>query len=147
MALVEIHQLTKQYTKGDQTITPLEDAELQVQEHEFVSLMGASGSGKSTLLNMIAGIDRPLSGSIVIDGTDITQLSRSQLASWRTRNVGYIFQFFNCSISATSVSEVTGIPRATVIRKLDKLVNLGFLINSLNSLTSSQKLSLTTINY
>ena len=60
MALVEIHQLTKQYTKGDQTITPLEDAELQIQEHEFVSLMGASGSGKSTLLNMIAGIDRPL---------------------------------------------------------------------------------------
>ena len=95
MALVEIHNLTKQYTKGDQTITPLEDADLQVQEHEFVSLMGASGSGKSTLLNMVAGIDRPLSGSIVIDGTDITQLSRSQLASWRTRNVGYIFQTHN----------------------------------------------------
>ncbi|HIN94143.1 MAG TPA: ABC transporter ATP-binding protein [Planctomycetes bacterium] len=95
MALVEINNLTKQYTKGDQTITPLEDADLQVQEHEFVSLMGASGSGKSTLLNMVAGIDRPLSGSIVIDGTDITQLSRSRLANWRARNVGYIFQTHN----------------------------------------------------
>lgn len=95
MALVDLQNVTKQYTKGDQTITPLDDAHLQVEEHEFVSLMGASGSGKSTLLNMIAGIDRPDSGSIVINGTDITQLSRSKLANWRTRNVGYIFQTHN----------------------------------------------------
>lgn len=95
MALVEVQNLTKQYTKGDQTITPLDAVDLQVAEHEFVSLMGASGSGKSTLLNLIAGIDRPLSGNILVDGTDITQLTRAQLAQWRSRNVGYIFQTHN----------------------------------------------------
>ena len=95
MALVEVQNITKQFTKGDQTITPLDEVDLQVEEHDFISLMGASGSGKSTLLNLIAGIDRPLSGSIIVDGTDITQLSRSQLAHWRSRNVGYIFQTHN----------------------------------------------------
>ncbi len=95
MPLVEVQNVTKQYTKGDQTITPLDEVDFQVEEHDFVSLMGASGSGKSTLLNLIAGIDRPLSGSIIVDGTDITQLSRSQLAHWRSRNVGYIFQTHN----------------------------------------------------
>ncbi|MFP6621408.1 MAG: ABC transporter ATP-binding protein [Pirellulaceae bacterium] len=95
MPLVEVQNVTKQYTKGDQTITPLDEVHFQVEEHDFVSLMGASGSGKSTLLNLIAGIDRPLSGSIIVDGTDITQLSRSQLAHWRSRNVGYIFQTHN----------------------------------------------------
>ena len=95
MPLVEVQNVTKQYTKGDQTITPLDEVHLQVEEHDFVSLMGASGSGKSTLLNLIAGIDTPLSGSIIVDGTDITQLSRSQLAHWRSRNVGYIFQTHN----------------------------------------------------
>lgn len=95
MPLVEVQNVTKQYTKGDQTITPLDEVHFQIEEHDFVSLMGASGSGKSTLLNLIAGIDRPLSGSIIVDGTDITQLSRSQLAHWRSRNVGYIFQTHN----------------------------------------------------
>ncbi|MEC9003477.1 MAG: ABC transporter ATP-binding protein [Planctomycetota bacterium] len=95
MPLVEVQNVTKQYTKGDQTITPLDEVHLQVEEHDFVSLMGASGSGKSTLLNLIAGIDTPLSGNIIVDGTDITQLSRSQLAHWRARNVGYIFQTHN----------------------------------------------------
>ncbi len=95
MPLVEVQDVTKQYTKGDQTITPLDEVHLQVEEHDFVSLMGASGSGKSTLLNLIAGIDTPLSGNIIVDGTDITQLSRSQLAHWRARNVGYIFQTHN----------------------------------------------------
>lgn len=95
MPLVEVQNVTKQYTKGDQTITPLDEVHFQVEEHDFVSLMGASGSGKSTLLNLIAGIDRPLSGSIIVDGIDITQLSRSQLAHWRSRNVGYIFQTHN----------------------------------------------------
>jgi len=95
MSLVEVQNITKQFTKGDQTITPLDEVQLQVEEHDFISLMGSSGSGKSTLLNLIAGIDRPLSGSIIVDGTDITQLSRSQLAHWRSRNVGYIFQTHN----------------------------------------------------
>ena len=68
---------------------------LEIEQGEFVSLMGASGSGKSTLLNLIAGIDRPTSGRIVVAGIDITQLSRTQLADWRAENVGYIFQTHN----------------------------------------------------
>ncbi len=95
MALVEIRDLTKRYHKGGETITPLDSVSLDVEQGEFVSLMGASGTGKSTLLNLIASIDRPDEGSIVVDGTDITKLSRTQLANWRAANIGYIFQSHN----------------------------------------------------
>jgi putative ABC transport system ATP-binding protein len=95
MALIEIRDITKRYHKGGETITPLDAVSLDIDEGEFVSLMGQSGSGKSTLLNLIASIDRPDSGSITIDGTDITKLSRTQLAHWRAANVGYIFQTHN----------------------------------------------------
>jgi putative ABC transport system ATP-binding protein len=95
MALVEIRKLTKQFSKGDETITPLHEVNLEIERGDFVSLMGASGSGKSTLLNSIAGIDRPSSGEIVVNGVDITKLSRGQLADWRAANIGYIFQMHN----------------------------------------------------
>jgi putative ABC transport system ATP-binding protein len=95
MALVEVQNVTKRFSKGGETITPLDDVSLAVAEGEFVSLMGASGSGKSTLLNQIAGIDRPDSGTITVDGTEITHLSRTRLARWRAANIGYIFQTHN----------------------------------------------------
>jgi putative ABC transport system ATP-binding protein len=95
MALIEIRDLTKRYHKGGETITPLDNVTLDIEEGEFVSLMGASGSGKSTLLNLIASIDHPDSGSITVDGVDITDLSRTKLAHWRAANVGYIFQTHN----------------------------------------------------
>lgn len=95
MALVELRDVTKRYHKGDETITPLDSVTLDVDEGEFVSLMGASGTGKSTLLNLIASIDRPDSGTIAVDGTEITNLSRSRLAVWRAVNIGYIFQTHN----------------------------------------------------
>jgi putative ABC transport system ATP-binding protein len=95
MSLVNVESVTKSFVKGDQTITPLDGASLVVERGDFVSLMGASGSGKSTLLNLIAGIDRPTSGRIVVNGVDITQLSRTRLARWRAENVGYIFQTHN----------------------------------------------------
>jgi len=109
MSLVEISKLTKQFRKGDEVITPLNEVTLQVEQGEFVSLMGASGSGKSTLLNAIAGIDRPTSGSIVIKGTDITKLSRSALADWRAENIGYIFQMHNL-IAVLSAYENVELP-------------------------------------
>jgi putative ABC transport system ATP-binding protein len=87
--------LTKVYRKGDDVITPLHEADLAIERGEFVSLMGASGSGKSTLLNILAGIDRPTSGDVVVAGTTIQTLSRSQLANWRAANIGYIFQMHN----------------------------------------------------
>lgn len=95
MPLIEITNVTKRYHKGDETITPLDDVSLNVEQGEFISLMGASGTGKSTLLNLIASIDKPDQGSIVIGGTDITRLSRSRLANWRAANIGYIFQTHN----------------------------------------------------
>ena len=95
MALIEIKNVTKKFHKGDETITPLDAVSLNIEQGEFISLMGASGTGKSTLLNQIATIDKPDSGSIVIDGTDITRLSRTKLANWRAANMGYIFQTHN----------------------------------------------------
>ena len=95
MALVEIHDVTKRYHKGEETITPLDRVSLDIESGEFIALMGASGTGKSTLLNLVASIDRPDSGSIVVDGADITRLSRGQLAAWRAANIGYIFQTHN----------------------------------------------------
>jgi len=95
MPLIEINDVTKRYHKGDETITPLDGVTLSVEEGEFLALMGASGTGKSTLLNLVASIDRPDSGTIVVDGVDITSLSRTQLASWRAANMGYIFQTHN----------------------------------------------------
>ena len=95
MPVIEVRDVTKQFMKGSETITPLRDANLEIERGEFVSLMGASGTGKSTLLNLIASIDRPTSGTIVVNGTDITRLSRSKLANWRAANIGYVFQTHN----------------------------------------------------
>jgi putative ABC transport system ATP-binding protein len=95
MALIEVKNVTKRYHKGDETITPLDAVSLNIEEGEFISLMGASGTGKSTLLNLVASIDKPDSGSIVVDGTEITRLSRTKLTNWRAANMGYIFQTHN----------------------------------------------------
>ncbi|MEE2685314.1 MAG: ABC transporter ATP-binding protein [Planctomycetota bacterium] len=93
--LVEINDVCKHFVKGDETITPLDGVCLTIDQGEFISLMGASGCGKSTLLNLVAGIDQPTSGSVVINDTDIGSLSRSQLARWRAENIGYVFQSHN----------------------------------------------------
>ena len=95
MALIEVSNLTKRYRKGSESITPLDDVSMTIDQGEFVALMGASGTGKSTLLNLIAGIDKPDHGHIIIDGTDTTRLSRTKLAHWRAANMGYIFQTHN----------------------------------------------------
>ena len=94
-SLIEVANLTKRYHKGGEAIVPLDGAELRMERGEFVSLMGASGSGKSTLLNLLAGIDRATGGSIHVGGEEITRLSRTRLAHWRARHVGYIFQTHN----------------------------------------------------
>ena len=93
--LVECRGLTKTYRKGGQDVTPLRDLDLTVAGGEFVALMGPSGSGKTTLLNLIAGIDRPTSGSLRVAGTELTTLSRSALARWRGGHLGYVFQLYN----------------------------------------------------
>ena len=95
MALVEVRDVTRTYRKGEHEISPLVNVSLQVDRGEFLSLMGASGSGKSTLLNLIAGIDRPTAGQVIVAGTDLGRLSRTQLAYWRAAHAGYIFQTHN----------------------------------------------------
>ena len=95
MALIECRQLTRTYRKGAATITPLDNLDLDVAAGSFLALMGPSGSGKTTLLNLIAGIDRPTSGTLRIDGVEISTLSRSKLAAWRSEYVGYVFQLYN----------------------------------------------------
>src|SRR5262245_37818935 len=95
MPLVEIENLTKVYRKGTQEVRVLQDLDLSVEAGEFVALMGPSGSGKTTLLNLIAGIDRPTSGRLLVGGRELGRMSRSQLAAWRAENVGYIFQLYH----------------------------------------------------
>lgn len=95
MSLVYVNNVTKEYANGDETIRPLDHVNLNIERNDFVSLMGASGSGKSTLLNLIAGVDTVTSGSILVEGTDITKLSRGALADWRASHVGYVFQTHN----------------------------------------------------
>ena len=93
--LIRIRHLSKGYVRGGQAIPVLLDIDLTVAQGEFIALMGPSGSGKSTLLNLIAGIDKPSSGTIEIGGVDIAGLGEGALADWRAANVGFIFQFYN----------------------------------------------------
>jgi putative ABC transport system ATP-binding protein len=105
-ALIRIHALGKSYTRGGQIIPVLEGVDLDVRAGEFIALMGPSGSGKSTLLNLIAGIDKPTSGSIEIGGINIASLSEGELADWRAANVGFIFQFYNLMPVLTAFENV-----------------------------------------
>ncbi len=93
--IVRIAHLAKGYRRGDQDVPVLFDITLEIPEGDFIALMGPSGSGKSTLLNLIAGIDKPDAGELLVAGEDITKLSEGELADWRATHVGFIFQFYN----------------------------------------------------
>lgn len=103
---VAIRHLSKSYRRGGQKVVVLEDMSFDIQAGDFVALMGPSGSGKSTLLNLIAGIDRPDQGELRIGGIDINVLSESELADWRARHVGFIFQFYNLMPVLTAFENV-----------------------------------------
>ena len=93
--LISLHNIVKSYRRGQQTVPVLSGVTFDIAAGEFLALMGPSGSGKSTLLNLIAGIDRPDSGQLIVAGEDIGRLPEAALADWRARHVGFIFQFYN----------------------------------------------------
>jgi len=109
MAMVDVRNVTKVYRKDAEELVVLNGLSLQVNEGDYAALMGPSGSGKSTLLNLIAGIDKPTSGDVVVAGTNVAQLGETQLAAFRSHNVGFIFQFYNL-IPVLSATENVELP-------------------------------------
>jgi putative ABC transport system ATP-binding protein len=103
---IAIRHLFKSYRRGGQIVPVLSDVTLDVAAGEFTALMGPSGSGKSTLLNLIAGIDKPDSGELRVEGLDITTLSESELADWRAGHIGFVFQFYNLMPVLTAFENV-----------------------------------------
>ncbi len=104
--LISVRQVHKSYRRGSITIPVLAGITLDIPKGAFLALMGPSGSGKTTLLNLIAGLDRPTRGEIVVDGTDIGKLDEGDLARWRARNVGFVFQFYNLVPVLTAAENV-----------------------------------------
>ena len=104
--MVSVKDVTKIYKRGSEELRVLDSLSLDVPEGEFVALMGPSGSGKTTLLNLIAGIDQPTSGAVVVGGRNIAVLSEGELAKWRSHSVGFIFQFYNLIPVLSAVENV-----------------------------------------
>jgi putative ABC transport system ATP-binding protein len=93
--IIKVQDVNKSYWRDSIEIPVLNDISLNINDGEFLALMGPSGSGKTTLLNLISGIDKPTSGKIIINGTDIAVMGESALAKWRSTNIGFVFQFYN----------------------------------------------------
>lgn len=106
MAVLEVKELTKKYGQGESEVIALDQVSFSVERGEFVAIIGASGSGKSTLMNMIGGIDHPTSGSVVIEGNDISSMNEDALAIFRRRNLGIIYQFYNLIPTLTAEENI-----------------------------------------
>ena len=106
MAVLEVKELTKKYGEGESEVIALDHVSFSVERGEFVAIIGASGSGKSTLMNMIGGIDYPTSGSIIIDGHEIQAMSEDELAIFRRRNLGIVYQFYNLIPTLTAEENI-----------------------------------------
>jgi len=104
--IVRVQQVRKNYGTGEHAVTVLDGIDLTVDQGAFEALMGPSGSGKTTLLNLIAGIDRPTSGKVEVAGTELSGLSEGQLADWRSRHIGFVFQFYNLLPVLTAAENV-----------------------------------------
>ena len=120
MSLIEIINVSKVYTQKEHTVNALKDITLNIEKGEFVAIIGTSGSGKSTLLHIIGGIDSPTSGTVKIDGKEITGLSLDELTTYRRRKVGIIYQFFNL-VSVLTVEENILLPAKLDNKKVDRI--------------------------
>lgn len=126
MGILEVKNLKKSYGKGENKVNAVDDISFSVNEGEFVAIIGASGSGKSTLLHLLGGVDRPTSGTVKIKGTDIYKLKSDNLAIFRRRNIGIIYQFYNL-IPILNVEENIALPceldgKNVDSRKMDDLL-------------------------
>ena len=119
MKLLEVKNLTKTYGKGSTLVKALDDVSFSVEKGEFVSIVGASGSGKSTLLHILGGVDTPTSGKVYVDGVDVYKLNESNLAIFRRRQVGLIYQFYNL-IPILNVTENITLPILLDNKKIDE---------------------------
>lgn len=119
MEILKVENLCKQYGKGENKVTALNNVSFTVNKGEFVAIVGASGSGKSTLLHLIGGVDRPTSGKVFIDGKDIYKFNDDELAIFRRRQVGLIYQFYNL-IPILNVEENITLPLKLDNRNIDK---------------------------
>lgn len=138
MNILQIENLSKIYGKGETAVKALDDVSFSIKKGEFVAIIGPSGSGKSTLLHLIGGVDRPSSGRVLVDNTDIYQLNETQLAIFRRRQIGLIYQFYNL-IPILSVEENITLPLLLDQHKVDKahfdkIVNILGLKERLNHL-------------
>ncbi len=138
MEILRVENLTKTYGKGNTAVTALDNVSFSVNKGEFVAIIGPSGSGKSTLLHIVGGVDRPTSGKVFVDETDIYKLNESQLAIFRRRQIGLIYQFYNL-IPVLNVSENINLPllldgRTTDEEHLDEIISTLGLQGRLNHL-------------
>ena len=106
MAVLEVRELTKKYGQGESEVIALDHVSFSVERGEFVAIIGASGSGKSTLMNMIGGLYHPTGGSVIIEENDITSMSEDELAIFRRRNLGIIYQFYNLIPTLTAEENI-----------------------------------------
>ncbi|MCR5143275.1 MAG: ABC transporter ATP-binding protein [Ruminococcus sp.] len=119
MEILKVENLVKEYGEGDTKVKALDGVSFSVEKGEFVSVIGPSGSGKSTLLHILGGVDKPTSGRVIIDGTDICSLGEDKLAVFRRRQIGLVYQFYNL-MPVLNVDENIALPHLLDGRKLDK---------------------------
>ena len=136
-AIIQVKNVTKSYWRNNLEIPVLHALCMDVEEGEFLVLMGPSGSGKTTLLNLIAGIDRPTSGDLLVAGTDIVKLNESALAKWRSASVGFVFQFYNL-IPVLTAFENVELP--LLLTKLSKAERKKHVENVLNIVGLSDRI-------
>ncbi|CDI49543.1 ABC transporter ATP-binding protein [Clostridium tetani] len=140
MEVLKTIDLSKSYGSGDTKVDALKNINISINEGEFVAVVGASGSGKSTLLHLLGGVDKPTSGKVIVDGADIYALSEKELAVFRRRKIGFIFQFYNLIPVLTAEENIT-LPILLDNKKVDKkyeeeLINILGLKNRRNHLPS-----------